>query len=293
MPRKPKVFISAEQLDELTSSYSDPEIGAMFGLPKGSIIKRRYKYGVKSFTEKTGLIRVNGESVTKYNNMLDNVRSLAPSEHVLKGKSNPKVRKNFFDERFFSVIDSEAKAYFLGFIAADGCVTGKCTEISIKDSDIQILQDFKEVLNYTGEITYARRSPNDGYGGTDRVRLRLNSNLMVQDLATHGVTPRKTFTQRFPTTIPYELERHFVRGLWDGDGHVGRTNTIIVGCTPLLNDVNQCFQRHNLPELLLEPVKSVFRLRGRRGDKPVLDWLYKDCDVVLLRKKAAYISFWT
>lgn len=295
MPRKPKVLISAEELDKLTSQYSDREIGEMFGLPPGSIIKRRYKYGVKSFTEKTGLVKINGQTMTKEEKMLNLIRPLAPTEHVLKGLPNPKVRAYSFDQRFFQNIDTEVKAYFLGFIAADGCVYGdnRTVSIAIKDSDVQILEDFKKVLNYTGEVKLHPRKESDGYGGSDRVRIRLNSVQMVQDLASHGIEPRKTFTQRLVQTIPFELERHFVRGLWDGDGHIGRTNMIIVGCKPLLIDLNQCFVRHQLPELLLEPVKSVYRLRGRRGDKPVLDWLYKDCEVVLLRKKIAYQTFWS
>jgi len=63
-----------------------------------------------------------------------------------------------FDESYFECVDTEYKAYFLGFISADGCVrqrTKKCKllSININKKDIDILEKFKVAINFSGEIS--------------------------------------------------------------------------------------------------------------------------------------------
>ena len=58
------------------------------------------------------------------------------------------------DEKYFEKIDSPEKAYWLGFIAADGNIYKReghlsLLSISIKDTDIKLLQEFqKELWNF-------------------------------------------------------------------------------------------------------------------------------------------------
>lgn len=53
------------------------------------------------------------------------------------------MRKHFFNERYFENIDTEEKAYWLGFISADGCISKPsefssrlCLSQSITDKNI-------------------------------------------------------------------------------------------------------------------------------------------------------------
>lgn len=63
--------------------------------------------------------------------------------------------KNKYKTDYFNVIDTEKKAYFLGFIYADGCIykrqKGNSLEISlnisIQSKDKEILEELEKELN--------------------------------------------------------------------------------------------------------------------------------------------------
>src|ERR1035437_6505732 len=59
---------------------------------------------------------------------------------------NP-YNKKTFNINYFETINSEDKAYFLGLLFADGCISGNCISISLKISDKHILENFKKCIN--------------------------------------------------------------------------------------------------------------------------------------------------
>lgn len=291
---KAVVQFTKEQLEELTEIYTDREIAAKFNVWVSQVQRTRKKFGILSRLEKTGLIRVNGELITKSEQAKRRLNELQQiAWEATRGRPNPKCRLHSLNENFFESIDSEAKAYILGFIIADGCLYKNLHTVSIAiiQSDRQILEDIALSVGYTGEVRFLPRKEGDGYGGDDRVRLRLNSVKMVQDLKKLGLTPSKSFTARLPS-IPQELEHHLIRGLWDGDGHIGKSMSCLVGNLELLVDVTKCFKRHQLPIPVIEPLKSIFRLRLIKSQRSILDWCY-GCNptIVLQRKYANYLVF--
>jgi hypothetical protein len=122
-------------------------------------------------------------------------------------------KKYFVNENFFEKIDTEEKAYLLGFLFADGFVSEKhkYIEITLHNKDIEVLQNFVRCLYpegrpiSTSKIVYRR--------------VVINSTKMVTDLVNLGCTQRKTFTLSFPN-IPESMQRDFIRGYFDGDGSV-------------------------------------------------------------------------
>ena len=56
-------------------------------------------------------------------------------------------------EDFFETIDTEEKAYLLGFILADGCIDGNQLSIEINKRDIEILYMFKKAVNSIAKIS--------------------------------------------------------------------------------------------------------------------------------------------
>ena len=67
------------------------------------------------------------------------------------------------NEHFFDVIDTEEKAYWLGFIYADGNISseGNRFEINLSAKDLDHMLKLKRFLNYDGEI---RVEDNRGFG---------------------------------------------------------------------------------------------------------------------------------
>lgn len=121
--------------------------------------------------------------------------------------------KKMFNERFFQVIDTEEKAYWLGFLYADGCITNKAVRLEISIKDRKHLEKFKDILQYQDAHFYFRKD-------VESILLYMNSSVMVQDLETLGCVKKKTHILQFPDTeqIPPSLIHHFMRGYFDGDG---------------------------------------------------------------------------
>lgn len=130
------------------------------------------------------------------------------------------TRKYSLNERYFQNIDTPMKAYFLGWAMSDGCVTynrdaGCKYVLKIKADDVEVLEEFKKELNYDSPIgtdTSKRKHP--------AKRVSVYSATFVEDLMSHGVIPHKSTIMTKPIGVPYELEGHFVRGYFDGDGCV-------------------------------------------------------------------------
>lgn len=138
------------------------------------------------------------------------------------------MTKYKFDEYYFENIDNEKKAYWLGFLYADGCILDmklsdgtkipRTIQISLSINDIEILKMFMEDIQLEKKIyigkAYNKKSV------TEYCRIQIGSNKMCMDLIKNGCTQRKTKTLQFPSNIKENLLRHFIRGYFDGDGSV-------------------------------------------------------------------------
>ncbi len=109
-------------------------------------------------------------------------------------------------------------AYVLGFFAADGYVTknkrGGCFW-SIQIVDKELLEQIKVAIgsNHKIGIRVPKNSSKKLY------RLQIGSKEMCNDLNRLGMRMKKTKTMLFPL-VPRKYLRHFIRGYFDGDGHV-------------------------------------------------------------------------
>lgn len=125
-------------------------------------------------------------------------------------------RKYLLDESFFSNIDTEHKAYWLGFIAADGCIIESGTthalrvELSVRDTEHleQMCSDLGSTRPVVRRRTFAAVS--------------FDSWRLVESLRALGITPRKSATVE-AWNGPAELMPHYWRGMFDGDGSIYRT----------------------------------------------------------------------
>lgn len=127
------------------------------------------------------------------------------------------------NECYFEKIDTREKGCVLGFIYADGCVDQNNRRYSLsfgqQTRDREILEYIKECLGYSGPIRYDQLSKlNEQIYYCDR--LKISSKKLIKDLNKHGVTPRKSLILEAPQ-IEQEFIGSFIRGYFDGDGHVG------------------------------------------------------------------------
>jgi len=201
----------------------------------------------------------------------------------------------FCNDNYFEKIDSKDKAYYLGFLTADGWINKKGFGIALNTKDKYILELFKEKLNYQGKIGSYRLKTSQ----KEMNYLVLTSEKIKTDLAKYGVIKNKTHYTYFPD-IPEELHSHFIRGIFDGDGCISyyKTNLefSIVGNFILISKLQEILIKNcNLNKTVLRKDKNknnnIFYIKyaGNLQCKRIYDYLYKDCeDLYLTRKKEKF-----
>lgn len=124
------------------------------------------------------------------------------------------ARKYSFNQGFFSIIDSEEKAYIFGYLLADGCNFEKrhSIQMSCAEKDRDILEKINNILNSTYLIK------NVNIKNKTYCRLSFSSKVMSEDLAKLGCVQNKTFLINFIDLG--NIQNHFIRGFFDGDGCV-------------------------------------------------------------------------
>jgi intein-encoded DNA endonuclease-like protein len=207
------------------------------------------------------------------------------------------ARKYKFDYSFFEKIDSEEKAYYLGFIVSDGCIHKNTLSITIQEQDSYILDKLKSILKFDGNlynINYKKRSEKF----SNQRGINLISTKLVSDLEKYGVVPNKSHKTKFPD-IPEFLKSHFIRGVFDGDGCVsisGKTlNINIVGNRELIEEIQKILIKNcNLNKTKFGRSKSenivYVRYGGNLQCKKIFDYLYKDSNIFLQRKYEKFTS---
>lgn len=217
----------------------------------------------------------------------------------------------------FDMIDTEEKAYWLGFLWGDGCCQFRVRKngseewslkLDLKESDLSHIEKFRDFMESTHPIAKYKTK---GYKGTSIYRLRFNCSHLGSLLWSHyGLKPnRESFDLQL---IPKELWRHFIRGLLDSDGTIvisnvnesrgysyTRTNLSIGGSHANLVTIGEYFKELGLSSNL--PIVRQ-RHKGRDGTYrtisycgnnrcgSILDFLYKDSTVYLDRKYKKYLE---
>jgi len=154
-----------------------------------------------------------------------------------------------FDNTVFDTIDTEEKAYWLGFMYADGYVSsdGKTVELGLKGDDKEHLEKFRSFLKNKNEV----RMGNAKCCGKkfSRCRLTMVDKHFHSTLISKGCIPNKSLILTFPDKSLFASEDliiHFIRGYVDGDGCV-RNNSSgyaifeIIGTKEFLEGVKQFF----------------------------------------------------
>lgn len=207
------------------------------------------------------------------------------------------MKKKDYNESYFETIDSEDKAYFLGFICADGCLINDINKyryklnLKIHIKDIHILEEFIKKIN--GEMDVWIN------GKRNMCEISLSGKKIVSDLMDKGIFPKKTFKLTYPK-INENLERHFLRGYFDGDGCI-RINIdkrdgskrgdlrIVGGSIDMLNKINE---RMNILfgtniNKLYGPINKQYKFIGWAGMsdiEKIYYGFYNDATLFLQRK---------
>lgn len=140
---------------------------------------------------------------------------------VLKKYNIPRIfrsngKDKFFDKTYFEKINSHDKAYWLGFLYADGNLFGNSMQLRI--ADLGHLDKMKTHMKSEHKVNV-----NDGLKYPKTSKFAITSKLLAAQLRKLGIEERKSLTLKFPTEdqVPDEFIASFMLGCFDGDGSIG------------------------------------------------------------------------
>lgn len=208
-------------------------------------------------------------------------------EKKLNIKIKNKTRIPNFNSSYFKNVDNEYKAYILGFIFADGYIEAneRSLTFNINKKDIDILNKIKKCMSSSGKIKKSSTK--------NCVRLHFCSIELVNDLRKYGVVKNKTKILKFPN-IREDLYRHFLRGYFDGDGHIGKRQcALVIGSEYMFRDIISFLNKKFDTELHYSNKGSYYVINFNRCNCNIVKWMYENSNIYLDRKYKTFIENWS
>lgn len=198
-------------------------------------------------------------------------------------------RQYHANDDFFSSIDTEEKAYILGFITGDGhvCESDNYISIEIKSTDYALLDKIIIAMNSNNPIrTYTNNK------GHETAQIRIYSKQIVNNLVRLGLTHNKTWNVQ-PAVLSNKVQHHYWRGLIDSDGSIGFATSRNSYFLQLSGTKHICssfshFIGYNGDNV--KPNRNIwsFACSGRERIHNCLSTLYKNANIYLDRKYKIY-----
>ena len=248
LEKRPKQFYSSDILKEIKRLYEEENmgstsIGRKLGISEKTIVnqlikmkvkirgpKRTYDYEkiINMYTQEQIPIHLIAKQLNSSEETISKI--LRQNNIEIYGHGIPKFNYHIFDS-----IDTEEKAYWLGFIFADGYIAtinpskpNYAFELSLKSEDFEHLNKFNAFTEFIGNNVKVNRGNiyysttfKEGVTSLERCRWQVSNKHLWETLNSYGCTPRKSSTLKFPDKSIFKDEsliRHFIRGYFDGDG---------------------------------------------------------------------------
>ena len=247
----------------------------------------------------------------QYNVTATTVKNILKENEVrIRGYDEYNYRRFTLDETCLDQIDSELKAYFLGFFFADGCnyyesdYKNNLNRIVLRIlySDINILEKFNNDLFKTNRpLLFIERSKQNPKW-QDISGLEIQSKRISKALNDYGAVSNKSLILQFPTCVPEDLMNHFMRGYFDGDGFISdyepkprsRPRFSVIGNKEFIEGFQKTLiESTGLKEnkLMLKPKTPNLRILEYGGTnvvKTIREYLYNNATIYLDRKKQRF-----
>lgn len=206
-----------------------------------------------------------------------------------------------FNIHYFDQIDTEDKAYWLGFLYADGNVSDRgSVNVDLQSSDLIHLKKFQSCIESKSNprLQITRKYNRSRFGVANRH--------FSEMLVLHGCMPRKSLILKFPTFLSDDLLRHFIRGYFDGDGSLSYSNTnpgvseritiacSMVGTLNFVSDVNLYLNKLGIHGCISKNhnSKNIYALGfSKTNSVKFANFIYSNCQTFLDRKFRRYQFF--
>ena len=296
-----KIVFSLEDIElikKLTNeNYTNIKIAEIFNCSESKIIKEKKKHNIVKE------IHINIQDIIEYykNSSIkktakffqisqEKIKKILLENNV-KLKDNKSSKKYVYNEDYFKKIDTEDKAYWLGFICADGYINVKNKRLilELKYSDRSHIEKFKKCINSNNPIFDYEQN----LGKSSRIVI---TGGIFDTLYDYGFTSNKSYELKIPyDIIPSDFIRHFIRGYFDGDGSIyfdKNKNKYRISFVSLENVLNEFKSILKIDNKLIKDKRSsvAYYLLISKEDEVnrILDYLYLNSNIYLDRKYDLY-----
>lgn len=216
---------------------------------------------------------------------------------------NESHRFTFFNENYFDEINTPDKAYWLGFFYADAYNCQSTNTISIALA----AKDHGHVVKLASAVDLPLNKVIKGYSELNEIKyptsnLKLYSKHMCTTLAKFGCPQAKSFIIKYPKWLNSDLDSHFIRGMFDGDGCLTLRNInkewkwSLVSTKECCESINAILLNNlNISTSLGYISKTnnntyILTTGGNEKIHKIMKWLYDDSieDIRLSRKFSKY-----
>ena len=314
----PKLQYAIKELN----NHSLEEVSKKYGISEYVLLLA--KSGMNNSEMKSNIINM---AIEEYKNTALYDRSI--NKIALKYGINRKTLKKYLTKRnveiianggrthfnfdFFETIDTEEKAYWLGFLYADGYVGSKDFSVGLNISlkDIEHLRKFNDALNYKKGLNISETHQFNSTSNKNKngeimymVSTVIRNKKLWTDLNNKGCVPNKSLILQFPNEKIFKTKKliyDFIRGYVDGDGTLGvyrhsksnnklEESLLIVGTKDFLVGV----QKYLGTGFLMHKANcnnNTYRLGySTKKAHKAADLLYKNASIYLNRKYNIYIN---
>lgn len=233
-----------------------------------------------------------------FNTSINTIKNILNVNNIYSGN-----RKRNLNIEYFKSIDSPEKAYWLGFIVADGCITKNGYKLTFGVKDDDILSKFKNSIQSDSPVSFFKiydKRTNRTYG---RYSLQICSKEFCSYIRKLGIDENKSKSFKFPNICP-ELYSHFIRGMFDGDGSIFikkskvkknmRFGVNIISTFDGVEFMKQYLESINIVsnKIVSNKDQNIHYIIFHKGAIDFLEWIYKDStdETRLNRKYHTYMD---
>lgn len=218
-------------------------------------------------------------------------------------KLNLRKTKYHYNLKFFNHIDTAEKAYWLGFISADGYVqylTGDNSNyelgIELNYLDREHLVLFNNSIEGNLPINYrVRKSCFKDDTEVHTVNIRVYSKQLVEDLLSHGIYPCKSYDLSLSKSVSYELMPHYIRGYFDGNGSISIDSSdrqtfsinFTSGSSQFCEELSSVLHSNRIKNYIYQEKEHTYRIyiKGMQNMANFLHYIYCDSKILKLNRK--------
>jgi len=203
--------------------------------------------------------------------------------------NQPSINRTMVKINPFDGINNDRTKYFLGLLAADGCVEDRGS-ISLGLADKELIDEYVKFLGVNIKVHEYKdpRYPN----ARPIHHTKFVNREIANKLISLGVTPRKSKTLE----IKIELDFSFLRGYIDGNGTINQESqkSIAVGISTasesFVNQVVKFLANNNINSTVFKAKDNSFTIRIGKKEQllRLYDYMYSNASVWLERKRVKF-----